>query len=303
MGNSPVKFIVFVAATVLLAKASAGADAVKLRHVQSFYVDGRDAGLKVPEGVGCDGNGRFIVADSGNGRLVGFRVVEGKPVPDNEIRVPELPFPTRVRVNSKGEILALDGREKRLVALSPGGQFRRYVDASGMPVPATVVARSFDVGKDDSVYLLDVFAGRVLVLAPDGKFSRQVDFPKDYEAISDVAVDRAGTIYLVDSVKGAVYAAARGASQFSPLAASLKGKMKFPATVTTDGRGTIYLADRNAGVVYALGPDGSPRGEQLKMGWTEGLLYYPEQMCVNDRDEMAIADRGNNRVQLFSVKR
>jgi len=303
MGNHPVKIIVSVVAMVLLANVSFGADAVKLRYVQSFYVDGKEVGLKFPEGVACDDKGRFIVADSGNGRLVAFTVVDGKPVPENEIRVPELSFPIRVRVNSKGEIFALDGREKRLVRLSPAGEFRGYVDASGMPSPATVVARSFDIGKDDSICLLDVFAGRVLILTPEGKFARQVDFPKDYEVISDLAVDRAGTLYLIDSVKAAVSIAAKGSAQFSPLTGSMRGTMKFPATITTDGRGNVYVADKNGGVVFALGPDGSLKGEQLKMGWTEGFLYYPEQMCINDQEEMAIADRGNNRVQLFSVKR
>lgn len=303
MENRPAKFVVFVAATLLLAKVSVGAEAVKLRHDQSLYVDGKDVGLVFPEGVGCDDKGRFIVADSGNGRLVRFTVVDGKPVPGQDIRVPELSFPMRVRVNSKGEIFALDGRQKRVVRLGPGGEFRGYVDASGMPPPATAIPRSFDVGRDDSIYLLDVFSGRVLVLTPEGKFARQVEFPKDYEVISDLAVDRAGTLYLIDSVKAIVYSAAKDSAQFSPLTASMKGMMRFPATITTDARGTIFVADRNAGVIFALGPDGSLKGEQLKMGWTEGLLLYPEQMCVNDQEEMAIADRGNNRVQLFTIKR
>ncbi len=204
MEYRPVKFVVFVVAALLAAKASIGADAVKLRHDQSLYVDGKEIGLAFPEGVGCDANGQFIVADSGNGRLVGFTVADGKPVPGKEIRVPELPFPMRVRVNSKGEIFALDGRQKRVVHLGPAGEFRGYVDASGMPPPATAIARSFDIGRDDSIYLLDVFSGRVLVLTPEGKFARQVEFPKDYEVISDLAVDRAGTLYLIDSVTATV---------------------------------------------------------------------------------------------------
>jgi hypothetical protein len=37
------------------------------------------------------------------------------------------------------------------------------------------------------------------------------------------------------------------------------------------------------------------------MGWTEGLLYYPAQMAINEKGEAFIADRGNNRVQIFAV--
>jgi hypothetical protein len=37
------------------------------------------------------------------------------------------------------------------------------------------------------------------------------------------------------------------------------------------------------------------------MGWNEGLLYYPSQMCLNEKGEVFIADRGNSRVQVFSI--
>jgi len=39
------------------------------------------------------------------------------------------------------------------------------------------------------------------------------------------------------------------------------------------------------------------------MGWTEGLLYYPSQMCLNDNGQAFIADRGNSRIQVFSIVR
>ncbi len=303
MGNRPVKLIFSVVALVLVADVSLAAEGVKLRHVQSVYADEKEAGLRYPEGVACDDQGNVLVADSGNGRLVRFATADGKASPGREIRVPELSFPMRVRMNSKGEILALDGRQKRIVRLGPGGEFRGRVDIDGSLSPATVVPRSFDIGKDDSIYLLDVFAGRVLVLAPDGKLARQLDFPPDYEVISDLAVDAAGNLYLVDSVKAMVYAAAKDKIRFSPLTGSMKDIMKFPATIATDARGNIYLADKNGGVIYVLNPDGSLKAEQLKMGWTEGLLYYPEQMCINKKEELAVADRGNNRVQLFSIRR
>jgi len=37
------------------------------------------------------------------------------------------------------------------------------------------------------------------------------------------------------------------------------------------------------------------------MGWNEGLLYFPSQMCINDNGEVFIADRDNSRVQIFSL--
>jgi hypothetical protein len=39
------------------------------------------------------------------------------------------------------------------------------------------------------------------------------------------------------------------------------------------------------------------------MGWNEGLLYYPSQMCISEKGEAFIADRGNSRVQVFNIIR
>jgi len=59
--------------------------------------------------------------------------------------------------------------------------------------------------------------------------------------------------------------------------------------------------DENGAGLVTLGQDGSFLGRQLAMGWSEGFLYYPSQMCANGRDELFIADRGNSRVQVFSI--
>jgi len=61
--------------------------------------------------------------------------------------------------------------------------------------------------------------------------------------------------------------------------------------------------DQNGGGVVVLGQDGSYRGRQLGMGWKEGLLYYPSQMCVSGGEIAVIADRENSRVQVFKLVR
>jgi hypothetical protein len=303
MGNPPMKIIVSLAAMLLLPNISIGAEALKMRHFQSVYADDKETGFHSPEGVGCDGKGHILVADSGNGRLVQFTLIDGKAMPDKEIKVPELSFPVRVHTNSKGEIFALDGRQRRVVRFSSSGGYLGRVDAVDSPPPATVIPRSFDIGKDDVIYLLDVFAGRVLVLTPEGKFSKKIDFPEGYEVISDLAVDERGTIFLIDSVKAIVYVAAKGSGKFSTLTESMKDMMQFPSTITTDVRGNIYLADKNGGNIYIVGQDGSFKGGQVTMGWKEGQLRYPCQLCVNDKGEVIVADRDNNRVQIFSTAR
>lgn len=296
-------FMVSVAVALLSTKGSYAAEKVKLKYFHSLYIDEKEVGLRSPEGVGCGGHGQIFVADSGNGRLVQFTVRDGNVSLGREIIVPKISVPIRIHVNSKGDVFALDGRDPRIVRLGPSGEYRGRIGAAGSPPPETIVPRSFVIGKDDSLYILDVFAGRVLILDPNGNFQRQIYFPEDYEVISDLAVDRKGNIYLVDSVKATVYVATNESGKFSSLTESMKEKMKFPASMMTDDSGNIYLADKNKGVIYLLDQSGSFKGEQLKMGWDEGRLRYPSQMCINDMGEIFVADRDNNRVQIFSTVR
>jgi hypothetical protein len=100
-----------------------------------------------------------------------------------------------------------------------------------------------------------------------------------------------------------VFSAAKDLKSFSPLTKSLREYLNFPTSITTDNRGTIFIVDQNGGGIVILGKDGSFVGRQLSMGWNEGLLYYPAQMSINEKGEAFIADRGNSRIQIFTVIR
>ncbi|HWR72837.1 MAG TPA: hypothetical protein VN604_06685, partial [Nitrospirota bacterium] len=82
-----------------------------------------------------------------------------------------------------------------------------------------------------------------------------------------------------------------------------KEYLSFPVSLTIDRRGLIYVADRNAGKVAVLDREGKMQSTQLGPGWKDGLLRYPSQICVTDAGDVVIADRENNRVQVFSVIR
>ena len=73
--------------------------------------------------------------------------------------------------------------------------------------------------------------------------------------------------------------------------------------ITMDSRGELLVVDQNGGGIIVIGQDGSFQGRQLSMGWSEGLLYYPAQMCLGPKGLVFIADRGNSRVQAFAVTR
>jgi hypothetical protein len=295
--------ILSVICIFLLPAQSFGAETVRLRYVQAVYSDDKNGGMKQPEGVACNDKNLLIVGDTENNRLLQYTYQDKSTKGGKEIKVPQLSFPIRIQMNSKGEIFALDGKQRRIVHLSPGGEFKGYVTPEGIPSPSSFVPRSFKVDSKDNIYILDILGARVIVAGPDGKYQKHIGFPKDYGFFSDLQVDSKGNILLVDSVKNIVFSAGKDAKEFSPLTKSLKEYLSFPTAITTDGRGTIYLTDKNGAGVVILGADGSFLGRQLVMGWNEGQLYYPSQMCVTEKGEAFIADQGNSRVQVFTIIR
>ena len=279
------------------------AEAGRLRYVTGIYLDEKGGGMRQPEGVACNEKSTLIVGDTGGGRLLRY-TVEGRDVkPAGEFRAPQLSAPIQVQMNSKDEVFALDGKQRRIVQFGVKGEFRGYLDPAGVPAPTGIVPRSFKIDRQDNIYLLDIFSARVLVLGPDGKYLRHVGFPAAYGFFSDLAVDSRGRIYLLDSIEATVYAAQKDAKQFSRMTKNLNAHLSFPTSIAVDSRSILYVVDEHGGGIVLLGQDGSVLGRQLAMGWNEGLLYYPSQLCLNDKGEVFIADRGNSRVQVFSIVR
>ena len=280
---------------------SFSAETVKFRYLQSVYFDDKGGGLKQPEGVACNEKSLVVVGDTGNDRLLQYTFQDKSLKSGSEIKIPQLTNPIRVQINSKGEIFVLDGKKRRILRLSPEGGFKGYVDPEGVPSPSTYVPRSFKIDRNNNIYILDIFSGRVLALNSEGKYQKQIPFPKDYGFFSDLSVDSKDTLVLVDCVKATVFSAAKDSNNFSPLTKNLREYLNFPTSITTDNRGTIFVMDENGSGIVILGQDGSFQGRQLNMGWNEGLLYFPSQMCVNEKGEVFIADRGNSRIQIFTL--
>ncbi len=287
---------------LLLAAGAARAQAPVLVHSVSVYEDGKNQPLKQPEGVACGEGGRVVVADTGNGRLLRLDYRNGVVSGGTAIRLEQLPYPVRVQIDARGTLWVLDRKVRRIGRVDPAGSFAGYLEVKGAPSGEAVVPGAFKLDGAGNVYLLDLGAARVLVLDGTGAVQRQLELPGRPAFFTDVAVDPAGTVYAVDAVGGAVYAAPRSASSFALLAKGLKETMSFPGYLAVS-RGRLFLVDQNGGGLVVLGLDGSYQGRQLGAGWSEGLVAYPAQLCIDDAGVAFLADRTNNRVQIFAVAR
>ena len=291
-----------VAAALLAPPRMLGAASLKLMHIASVYSGEGGVGLSQPEGIASRGTSGFIVADSGNGRMLRYTYDgEGLGTRVEEIRLPRLLYPTRVKIDSKNEIYVLDGKRRRIVCLNPDGSLKMEIKPVGPGAPASYVARSFGIDAEDRICLIDLLSERVLILGPEGGYQGGIPFPEKHGFLSDLTVTREGGLLAIDSVHAVVYTAPRGAAKFVPLTESLKNTMRFPTGITTDAQGRIFLLDHHGSRVVVLSREGRFIGRVLGYGWKDGMLNLPSQLSINSEGHLFIADSNNNRVQLFKI--
>jgi DNA-binding beta-propeller fold protein YncE len=292
--------LLIVLVTILTLQLPAfGAEPIRMKYALSSYADEKGNGLNQPEGIACKDN-RLVVADTGNGRLVLYSLEGGEPKGGKEIKLPQIVYPIRVKINSKGDIFVLDERQRKVVHLTPEGAFKQYLELGGLPTESMVVPAGIDIDGNDNIYLLDILGGRVLVLDADGKITRQISFPKEYGFITDLAVNSKGIVFLTDGVKSMVYANAADPGVFSPITGIMKEDLKFPSNIVADAKGLLFISDQNSGGIVAVGQDGTFRNRMLSLGWTEGTVRYPTQLCVDKDGDLFVADRANSRIQEFT---
>jgi len=215
----------------------------------------------------------------------------------------ELSAPSWIQVNSRGDIYALDSRNRRIVHLGPAGDFKGALSFDGAPPPTTIMPKSFKLDAADNIYVLDVFSARVLVVSAAGQFQKAVPIPEEVGFVSDLTVDSTGTVILLDSIKRRLYTAAKDANAFAPLGGSLAQALATLPTYMTGSKGILFVLEGSGSSIVSLGRDGSFLARQLAQGRNEGSLDHPSQLCITDKDDVFVADRGNSRIQVFSLIR
>ncbi len=290
------------AAAALALPGLAGAEGAGFKHEKSIYADDKDIALKHPEGVACDEQGAFVVADTGNGRIVTYAWKDGVLSGGKPVKLPQLVQPTRLQLDSKGVVLALDRKARKVVRIDAGGAYAGWVEPKGASAGKEITVVAFKVDADDGLALLDVSGGRVLLTDAAGQVRKELPLPASAARFTDVAVDTAGRTWVVDAVEGTLWAAEKGDAAFKKVAGGLKDKLSFPGYLLAF-KGKLYLVDQNGNGVVILGQDGAFQGRELSIGWTDGLVYYPGQLCLDGRGDAFLADRQNNRVQVFATTR
>jgi len=129
----------------------------------------------------------------------------------------------------------------------------------------------------------------------------QFDFP------NGIAVSAAGEVYVTDSNNGRLLVLGPEGNLLATIGrGTADGSLGLPRGVAVDDAGRLYVVDTTGHTAhrYRTRPDGDPLPRFLDdmgtPGAGDGQFQYPNGVAVDTRARIYIADRDNNRVQVWS---
>jgi DNA-binding beta-propeller fold protein YncE len=265
-------------------------------------------GLNRPLGVAVSPDGQWIYATDREGeRVVNVYDRTGQKVGALTPPAAHVPqwHPLNLAFAPDGSLYVSDPTYGALHVFGSDGAYGGVVQPVGLESDGWWSPYAVAVDATGTLYVTDVAEDihRVVVLDPSGtvraQFGREGVEPGELFSPSGIAVDGNGLVYVSDSYNGRVQLLD---PQTGPLTVveTMRG-LSLPRGITIAGD-RLYLADTigHAVLVYSLA-NGTPQllYTMSEMGLADGELRFPEALAVDRTGRIYVADRANNRIQVF----
>jgi DNA-binding beta-propeller fold protein YncE len=295
-------------------------EAQGITWVRSIYGWGEspDQQLQTPASVAIAGNGDILVP-SVSGTSVVYRFgPEGTFIDsffgsEGEGRVL---FPTGVTVGPDGFIYVVQGTQENLLVLTPDGTETVLQLDVEAPSAVAVSEDRIVVGAKKGFAILDIEGTPIRIVGSGG-------FDEDqFDTVSGVALDDGGNIYIVDTYNNRIskydpqgdrqwivktgnpgnQSANEGAGSMQ-VETDAPAAMQSPGAAVIDGAGRLVVIDMLDFSLAVFDPEnGDLIAKYGTFGTEEGTFMYPSGLAYDpERDWFAIADLGNNRVQIVRL--
>jgi DNA-binding beta-propeller fold protein YncE len=264
--------------------------------------------MVTPHGVAVDANGRVLVADT-RGRVVHVFDSAGKQY--KQLHPPESdPFlsPIAIALDSQGRIYVTDSGRSKIFVFRPDGKFLRTLGA--LSHNESIFKRCTGLAidrRDDTLYVVDTVAMRVVALNTGGKvlrrFGQQGTGPVEFNYPTHIAVAGDGTLWVVDSLNFRVQhldASGKILAVFGGQG-DRPGEFDKPKGIAVDAQGRILVVEGRFDRVQAYRPDGEMAFTFGNTGAAPGEFFLPAGIALDPDGKIYVADGQNGRVEIFRM--
>ncbi|MDO8847566.1 MAG: NHL repeat-containing protein [Coriobacteriia bacterium] len=291
-----------------------------IEWVRSIYGwgDGPGEQLQQPASVAIDSSGRILVPSVADTSQVYRFGADGAFVDSffgNEAEGRVL-FPTGVTVGPDDSIYIVQSTQGNLLKLTPDGQQTLLQVDVDAPTAVAVTDDRIFVGAKAGFAILDMEGSPIEIIGTQG-------FEEDqFDTVSGLAVDEDDNIYVVDTYNNRISkfdrngqrlwivktgnpanrAANEGAESLT-IETDAPAAMQTPGAAVIDGAGRLVVLDMLDFSLAVFDPEnGDVIAKYGTYGTEEGTFMYPSGLAYDpDRDWFAVADLGNNRVQIVRL--
>ena len=287
-------------------------------RIQRFALDGGDAKVVVPPGtlVHPRGmawrNGRLIVADDLNHRLVAFDFY-GKRLETigttRGSKAGQLDSPFGVAIDPRGRVFVADDLNHRIVryGVAPRFVYKARWGSYGTGPGQLAFPRAIATDTAGRLYVTNTGNDRIDVFSTAGEllrsFGRSGRGGDQFDAPLGIATDASGVRAVADSVNGRLMLLRPDGSVATIWGSPAPGPtlIRDPVAVAFDAGGNAYALDRRrAQVVVFDRATGRPRATYGGLGSGPGKLLDPSALAVDAQGTIIVADTGNRRIVRFS---
>lgn len=277
------------------------------RHLFSIYGFEGDL-LRRPSGVALDSMGRIFVADTGKQRVLVFDqsgnfVAQFGDQGQGEYKIKD---PISVATTLNGQIFVLSKTAKKIVVYNSLFKPVNEIGFSESPLSMTIHDNKLYVTTVSGIMIGDLEGNLITTLGKSGTA------PGEFQLPAGIAVDKNGSMYVADSLNYRVQALNKDGEPLwqygKPLpsgqAMKYQGKdRKFglPASIALDDNGYLYVVDGLNSELVVLNTKGELIETIGDIGHDDGFFYYPAGIAYAGQGKVALADKYNDRVQVFQV--
>lgn len=277
------------------------------RHIVSIYGFEGDL-LRRPTGVAVDSQGRIFVADTGKHRIVVFDR-NGNFV--NQFGDPgegqyNIKNPIAVAVAPDNRVYILSKTLKKIVIYNGQLQPMKEVKFEEWPLSLTIHNKMLYVTTYGGIMIGDLEGNLITAF---GKFGMA---PGEFRLPGGITVGNNGNIYIADSLNYRVQALNKDGEPLwqygkpippdNPIRYRDKDrKFGMPASVALDDNGHLYVVDGLSSEIVILDTKGKLIDTIGDVGHDDGFFYYPAGIMYAGQGRLVLADKLNDRVQVFQV--
>lgn len=244
-------------------------------------------------------NGKDTIygVDAENNKII--RIVNGKVA--GEIKIKDF-YPVAVAVDSNGALWALDKKKAKVVKLGEAGNIIASFGTSGSHKGEFDEAEDFAISSSGVIFVADRGNHRVQAFSNDGVFLKEIrsDASGKLEDPAAIVIDAQDGIYVLDkgrSVISSYSANTEPLSVFGKPAGGIPILTKPVALMATLDE--LFVLDSNQVKVFTH--NGKYVRSFATSGNGMGELDEPVAMTATGDATFAIAEHGNNRVQIFTT--